>query len=131
MSKAVLVTDKQLKSIIDVARVASPEHALRNIALIYTLFGTGLTPKEIAQLQVADYCKRNGSVIQDGKVRAEAASNGVARPLMWVAPKLVDAIDAYLEHRVSLGLGVAMRVGDGAGYRGLQPKSALFRKSVV
>lgn len=94
--------------------------------LLECLFATGLTPKEIAQLEVRDYCKRSNSVIPESIVRAEIAFNGTERPLMWVAPKVVAAIDAYLEHRVLNGLGVSLRVGEGAGYRGLQPKSALF-----
>ncbi|MDO8653174.1 MAG: site-specific integrase [Undibacterium sp.] len=126
MPKAPIVTDKQLKEIIKVARVASPENALRNVALVWTLFGTGLTPKEIARLEVRDYCKRSNAIIPESTVRAEIAFNGTERPLMWVAPKLVEAIDAYLVYRVLHNQGVALRVGEGAGFRGLQPKSALF-----
>ncbi|MEB0032899.1 site-specific integrase [Undibacterium sp. RTI2.1] len=126
MAKAPLVSDQQLKEIIKVARISSNEHGLRNVALIFTLFATGLTPKEIAQLEVRDYCKRSNLVIPESVVRAEIAFNGTERPLMWVAPKVVAAIDAYLEHRVLHGLGVSLRSGEGGGYRGLQPKSALF-----
>jgi integrase/recombinase XerD len=127
MPKAVLVSDQQFKHIIDVARVSSPEHALRNVALAYTLFATGLYPKEIAQLRVSDFLTKNGSVKEDSEVRAEIAFNCASRPLLWTVPKLVEAIDAYLDYRVRRSLGTSMRGAEVTHfYRGLNPKSALF-----
>lgn len=122
MAKPQIVEDKDLDLLIKVTRVTSGPHALRNVALIYTLFGTGLMPSEIASLRVDDYLK-NDKPKEDTEVRPEISFNGRARPLMWSNKKLVEAIDTYLAERVARALGVAPKK---AGFRGLDPASPLF-----
>jgi integrase len=69
--------------------------AMRNVALVYTLFGTGLTPIELARLEVRDYLKKRGTVRGRSTVRAEVAFNGRERPLLWVQERVVEAVDHY------------------------------------
>ncbi|MDX1252326.1 MAG: site-specific integrase [Gammaproteobacteria bacterium] len=101
MSKPQIVEDKDLDRLIKVTRVTSGPNALRNVALIYTLFGTGLMPTEIADLKVGDYLDNNNEPRKETEVRTEISFNGRSRPLMWVNKKLVAAIDAYLEERAT------------------------------
>jgi len=122
MAKPQIVEDKHLDHLIKVTRATSGPNALRNIALIYTLFGTGMMPSEIASLRVDDYLAKGGPK-EDTEVRSEIAFNGRSRPLGWVNKMLVKAIDAYLAERVEKRLSVAPSK---SGYRGLDPASPLF-----
>lgn len=122
MAKPQIVEDKDLDHLIKVTRATSGPNALRNVALIYTLFGTGMMPSEIASLRVDDYLEKDKPK-EDTEVRPEISFNGRARPLMWSNTRLVTAIDAYLEDRIIRGLGVAPQK---VGCRGLDPTSPLF-----
>lgn len=122
MAKPQIVEDADLKRLIAVTRATSGAYALRNVALLYTLFGTGLKPSEIAALRLDDYLAK-GVVKVDSEVRSEIAFNGRARPLMWANKTLVEAIDVYLAERLVRKLGAAP---DELGCRGLSPSSPLF-----
>ena len=122
MAKPQIVEDRDLEHLIKVTRATSGPNALRNVALIYTLFGTGLMPSEIASLRVDDYLFKD-SPREETEVRPEISFNGRARPLMWASKKLVHAIDAYLEERIQKGLCAAP---EKYGCRGLLPDSPLF-----
>jgi integrase len=93
------------------------------VALLHVLFGTALTPREIALLRVDDYLTESGERRKEWRVRAEIAYNGHERPLYWVNAKLTKALDAYLDERLQAGHGVSSRT---AAYRGLDQESALF-----
>lgn len=122
MSKAPVVEDNDLEHAVKVARITGSQ-GIRNAALLYTLFGVALTPAEICKLTVHDYLQADGTVRKRHLVRAEVAYNGHQRPLYWANPKLVAAIDAYLNWRVETQLGL----GTPGMYRGLDPHSALFQ----
>lgn len=122
MAKPQIVEDKDLDHLIKVTRVTSGEHALRNVALVYTLFGTGMMPSEIASLKVEDYLHKDEIRIET-EIRSDISFNGRTRPLMWANKRLTAAIDEYLKERVRLGLGVAP---DKYGCRGLLPTAPLF-----
>ncbi|MDD5056508.1 MAG: hypothetical protein PHQ60_01945 [Sideroxydans sp.] len=122
MAKPQIVEDKDLDLLVKVTLATTGEHGVRNVALIYTLFGTGLMPSEIAALRVNDYLQ-NGKPKEDTEVRADISFNGRIRPLMWTNKRLVAAIDAYLAERIAKGLGVAPKQ---VKYRGLDPVSPLF-----
>lgn len=116
------ITDSDVDRVVDVTRARSrcPD---RDVALIYTLFGTGAKPLEIAQLTVADYLCQDGTVRADSTMRAEISVNGVDRPLYFDSKRLVDAIDHYLAKRATQGYGTGGMPGQ---YRGLIPDSRLF-----
>lgn len=122
MAKPQIVEDKDLDHLIKVTRATSGPNALRNVALIYTLFGTGMMPSEIASLKVSDYLEK-GQPKEDTEVRPEISFNGRSRPLGWVNKTLVKAIDAYLAERAEKRLAATPIE---AGYRGLDPASPLF-----
>ncbi|MCK9987768.1 MAG: integrase/recombinase XerD [Azoarcus sp.] len=121
MAKPAVVEPKHLEHAAKVARVTGSQ-GVRNVALLYTLFGAGLTPGEIAALRVADCVSTNGEVKKKSLVRAEIAYNGYERTVYWTNAKLTQALDDYLdwrvEHQVSLGTT--------GRFRGLDPHSFLF-----
>ena len=94
----------------------------RDVALLLVLFATAAKPLEIARLEVRDYLTEDGSVREQSVLRADAAINGQERPLYFASPKVVAAVNAYLEERVRRGQGAS----PWTPYRGLDPASRLF-----
>jgi site-specific recombinase XerD len=123
MAKAPVIEEKPLRHMLKVAAVTG-ESPIRDQALLYVLYGTGMMLTEIASLTVADYLKPDGAVRDESAVRAEIAHNNRRRPLFWSNTKVVAAIDAYLSDRVRKKHGVTIR---SAAYRSLDPDAPLFR----
>lgn len=98
----------------------------RDVALLYVLLCTAARPLEIARLIVSDYLEMDGRVRHESVLRASIAVNHLERPLFFMSTKAVDAIDDYLRERVKLGHCISVN----PLYRGLQPDSSLFLKSM-
>jgi site-specific recombinase XerD len=135
MNKSIIVEDDQLDWLLHVTLRDSKQHGKRNVAMLLTLFGTGITPAELAGLRVSDALAPNGefragqkpprgqrSSYYEAEVRAEIAFNGYARPLRWVNKRLASALGAYLAERLEQHQGT----WSGTGYRGLDPMSPLY-----
>lgn len=135
MATPIIVEDGQLDWLLKVTRRDSRVHAKRNVAMLLTLFGLGLTPAELAGLKVSDALAPDGelkagqkppkgrkSSYYEAEVRAEIAFNGYGRPLRWVNRRLAAALNDYLAERIENKQGV----WSGAGYRGLDPESPLY-----
>lgn len=78
MAKAPFIEDARLKHLLKVAGI-SGESPVRNIALLYTIYGTGMMLTEVARL------------------------------LYWSSPRVTSAIDKYLEYRVEHKHGITTR----------------------
>ncbi len=122
MAKAPFIVDKDLKHLLKVASI-SGELPVRNVALLYCIYGTGMMLTEVARLPLSTYLKADGSILDKSCVPADVAYNGKQRPLWWSNTKVTTAIDAYLAHRVANKHGVTTRK---AAYRSLDPDSPLF-----
>jgi len=122
MAKPKIVEDKDLALLIKVTNATSGQNAKRNVALLYTLFGTGLLPTEIASLRVNDYLSNDRPIV-DTIVRPEISFNGRSRPLMWTNKILTTAVNEYIEERIKKGLGANQ---SSLGCLGLDPLSPLF-----
>lgn len=133
--KAKIVEDSELDWLLKVTRKTSGQHGIRNVAMILTLFGTGLKPGELGALRIADVLASDGeykggqkpprgkhSDYYQSEVRAEIAFNGRARPLRWNNKRLTAALDEYFTQRIAEGRGT----WEGKGYRGLNPESHVF-----
>lgn len=110
----------------DIARAAQrikgrSSRPLHDIALFYMLFATGARPLEIARLEVRDYLDADGGVRRESQMRAEVAITSKPRPLHFSSTRLNEALEMYLQERLTLKQGI--RLG---AYRGLDPDSRLF-----
>lgn len=123
MAKAPFLDNIQLKHLFKVTAI-STESPVRNAALLYTIYGTGMMLTEVARLPLSDYLNANGTIREKSQVSPEISYNGKARPLYWSNAKVTGAIDSYLEYRREHKHGITTRK---AAYRGLDPDSALFR----
>jgi len=124
MSKAPVVEENEFRHLVKVTAI-SGESPIRNVALVYVLYGTGMMLTEIASFTVRDYLREDGSVCAMSSVRAAIAYNNTARPLPWTNAKVVGALDAYIAERLRLGHGLTVRK---AAFRGLDPDTPLFRR---
>lgn len=122
MAKAPFIEDARLKHLLKVAAIAG-EVPVKNLALLYVVYGTGMMLTEIARMPVSRYLKPDSSILEKSTVPADVAYNGRERPLWWSNAKVTAAIDKYLECRVKHKHGVTTRK---AAYRGLDPDSPLF-----
>lgn len=122
MAKATFVLDSDLKHLFKAAAVTG-DIPVRNVALIMTMYGTGIKLTEVARLPISCYLSAKGDVLEDSEVPTEIAYNGKTRPLHWTNAKVVNAIDRYLEYRLRHRHGITTRA---AAYRGLDPDSPIF-----
>lgn len=125
MAKAPVVEEAQLRDMIKIAAVTG-ESPVRDVALLYALYGLGLMVTEVATLSLETYLKPQGTVRKESEIPVEVAYNGEARPLFWSNAKVCSAIDAYLDVRVKLRHGLTTKTG---AYRGLDPRGPIFRNT--
>ena len=121
MAKAPVVEEASIRHAVKVASITG-QAKLRDVALLWVAYGTGMMPIELAKLTVGDYLAADGTVREDAQIRAEIAFNDLARPLYWTNKGVAAALDAYLAERVRNGYGA----GDEGRYRGLDPASPIF-----
>lgn len=92
MAKTPYIEDARLKHLLKVTAV-SGESPARNLALLTTIYGTGMMLTEVAKMPLKAYLKADGSINEKSAVAAEIAYNGKERPLWWSNMKVVDSID--------------------------------------
>ncbi|WP_420213373.1 site-specific integrase (plasmid) [Burkholderia aenigmatica] len=125
MAKAPVIEEADLRHVIKVAGVTG-ETRVRDVALLYTLYGLGLMLTELTTLPLSSYLRADGTVLAESEIPAAIAYNSRARPAFWTNPRVVSAIDAYLALRASLGHGVTTRKN---AFRGLVPSQPIFLSS--
>ena len=122
MAKAPYIEEGRLRHLLKVAAI-SGESPLRNVALLTTVYGTGMMLTEIARLPVRAYLNGDGSVCVKSCVNAGIAYNGKERPIYWSNAKVVKAIDAYLAYRVAHRQRLTSFA---TAYRSLDPDAPIF-----
>lgn len=95
---------------------------LRDVALFYMLFATGLRPLEIARLQMGDYLQADGKVRRASLLPATASITGKPRPMFFASRTLVEAMEECLSERRDGGDGGS----DAREYRGFRADAPLF-----
>lgn len=107
-----------------VARLKGP-HRERDTAMVYLLFGAGLSPIELAQLKVREVLTPDGSIRKTTLIeRALPHEQGLehaTRAVILTAPRLQEALQGYVEARARRQ-GASRR----AAYRGLDPEGPLL-----
>jgi integrase/recombinase XerD len=78
---------------------------------------------EVAQVTIADICFPCGKLRIEVSLRAAITKGLRHRCIYLSSPKLVDAIERYLDYRVLNELGATL---DQGRYRGLNPALALI-----
>jgi site-specific recombinase XerD len=122
MAKAPYIEVGRLRQLLKVAAI-SGESPLRNVALLTTVYGTGMMLTEIARVPICEYLNGDGSVRVKSCVDAAIAYNGKERPIYWSNTKVVKAIDAYLAYRVAYRHRLSRMATE---YRGLDPHGPIF-----
>jgi site-specific recombinase XerD len=122
MAKAPYIEEGRLRHLLKVAAI-SGESPLRNVALLTTVYGTGMMLTEIARMPVRAYLNGDGSVRVKSCVAGAIAYNGKERPIYWSNIKVVKAIDAYLAYRVAHRHQLSPMATE---YRGLDPHGPIF-----
>lgn len=122
MAKAPYIEDGRLRHLLKVAAI-SGESPLRNVALLTTVYGTGMMLTEIARMPLRAYLNGDGSVRVKSCVDAGIAYNGKERPLYWSNVKVVKAVDAYLTYRSAHRHGTTPMA---TAFRGLDPDGPIF-----
>lgn len=125
MAKPPYIEDKQLKHMLKVASVTG-DSPVRDVALLYTAYGTGMMLTELASITIKDYLTETGDVRETSSVRAEIAHNNKERPVYWVSPRVLAALEDYLAYRIKHKHGVTTRT---AAFRSLDPDGPLFRRA--
>lgn len=120
-AQSVPLSREVLQSAIEHLRAESTRVA-HDLALFYVLFTTGMRPLELARLTVRDCLNEAGHLQSISELRAETTLNGHARPLYLTNPRLVHALEDYLQERQRRGHGL----GEVSRYGGLCPDSPLF-----
>jgi site-specific recombinase XerD len=122
MPKAPYIEEGRLRHLLKVAAI-SGESPLRNVALLTTVYGTGMMLTEIARMPVSAYLNGDGSVRVKSCVDAAIAYNGKQRPIYWSNAKVVKALDAYLAYRITYRYRLTPMATE---YRGLDPHGLIF-----
>jgi site-specific recombinase XerD len=122
MAKAPYIEEGRLRHLLKVAAVAG-ESPLRNVALLTTVYGTGMMLTEIARMPVRAYLNGDGSVRVKSCVDAAIAYNRKERPIYWSNTKVVKALDSYLEYRVAHRQRLTPMT---TAFRGLDPDGPIF-----
>ena len=102
MVKPQYIEDKQLKHMLKVASVTG-DSPVRDVALLYVAYGTGMMLTELASITISDYLTETGEVRSESRIRAEIAHNNKERPLYWTSPRVLAALEAYLDYRIAKG----------------------------
>lgn len=122
MAKAPYIEEGRLRHLLKVAAIVG-ESPIRNVALLTTVYGTGMMLTEIARLPVRAYLNGEGSIRVKSCVDARIAYNGKKRHIYWSNAKATNWIDGYLAYRAVHRQGTTSMA---TAYRGLDPDSPLF-----
>lgn len=124
MAKPPVIEDREISHLLK-ATASYSRMAVRDNALLLTLYGTALGPTELATMTIDSYLDAQGAVKVTSAVRCDVAHNGLERPFFWSNKKVVAAVDAYLAWRLAHKHGITTKRG---AFRGLNPAGPIFLK---
>lgn len=120
--RAAALLPSQLRHLMRVTEATS-RHPERDVLVLWLSFGCGMRVTEIARLTVADVLLPSGLLRTEISLRAEITKGGRQRLAYLTNPKLIAAMDRYIEWRLSKRFGCSL---DGRQYRGLMPRARLI-----
>jgi len=88
--------------------ISDPKDGIRDHGILRLLYGMPTRSIELIRFMSHDFVNDEGKVIVNPNcmVRAPVAFNGVERPFPMVEPILIEALQAWVDHRIENGIGV-------------------------
>lgn len=119
--KAKVLTPRELKKLLFVSSLTrNPE---RNALIIWLLFGAGFRVTEVACITVQDVLLKSGKLKTSVLIPAKYTKNGEAGHVFLHNKKLQEALNVYLNLRITKRNRVS---DDTSSFRSLQPHSPLI-----
>lgn len=120
--RAAVLLPSQLRHLIRVTEATS-RHPERDALILWLGFSCGMRVTETARLTVADVLLPSGRLRGEISLRAEITKGCRQRLAYLTNPKLITAMDRYIEWRKAKRFGCSL---DGHQYRGLKPGTRLI-----
>lgn len=120
--RAAVLLPSQLRHLIRVTEATS-RHPERDSLVLWLGYSCGMRVTETARLTVADVLMPSGLLRSEISLRAEITKGCRQRLAYLTNPKLITAMDRYIEWRLAKRFGCSL---DGRQYRGLMPKTRLI-----
>lgn len=120
--RAAVLLPSQLRHLIRVTEATS-RHPERDVLILWLGFSCGMRVTETARLTVADVILPSGRLRQEVSLRAEITKGCRQRLAYLTNPKLIAAMDRYIEWRKAKHFGCSL---DERQYRGLLPETKLI-----
>lgn len=125
IKRAAVLLPSQLRHLLRVTEATS-RHPERDVLILWLGFSCGMRVTETARLTVADVLLPSGRLRSEISLRAEITKGCRQRLAYLTNPKLIAAMDRYIEWRQSKRFGCSL---DDRQYRGMKPGTRLTAKS--
>lgn len=124
ITRATVITPGQIRHLLNVTEATS-RHPERDAAILLLGLCCGMRCTETAQITVADIMFPSGKLRMEVSLRAAITKGCKQRCVYISSPKLIAALERYLDYRWMNGIGNFPPMED-AAYRGLRPDLPLF-----
>ena len=121
MAQAATLRPAQIRHLLAVT-AATSRHPERDCLVLLLGITCGMRVSEIAQIEVQDVLFPSGVIRSEVSLRAAITKGCRQRCVYLTNPKTVSALECYLNHRISRGLGTELSA---ERYRGLAQQSCL------
>lgn len=120
--RAAVLLPSQLRHLIRVTEATS-RHPERDVVILWLGFSCGMRVTETARLTVADVLYQSGRLRSEVSMRSEITKGCRQRLAYLTNPKLIAALDRYIEWRKAKRFGCSL---NDRHYRGLMPQTKLI-----
>jgi len=120
--RAAVLLPSQLRHLIRVTEATS-RHPERDAVILWLGFSCGMRVTETARLTVADVLYQSGRLRSEISLRAEITKGCRQRLAYLTNPKLIAALDRYIDWRKAKRFGCSL---NDRQYRGLMPQTKLI-----
>lgn len=120
--RAAVLRKSQVKQLFNVTEATS-RHPERDTLILLLGFACGMRVTETARLTVADVLHPSGLIREEVSLRAEITKGCKQRLIYLTNPKIIAALERYIEWRKAKRFGCSL---DGKKYRGMMPKTKLI-----
>lgn len=122
MPQATTLKPGQIRHLLRVTEATS-RHPERDCLVLLLGLTCGMRVSEIAQIQIQDIMFSSGQIRSEVSLRAVITKGCRQRCIYLTHKKTLDALERYLAHRITFGLGTELT---NARFRGLSPSTCLI-----